>query len=286
MSTRCLLRRAGERVCLAGFPPMRDSGFSVRREPQAVLYHTRESTWRYGVILVRANEPDGVVMKRLESRHPAPDHLGRRRPIARGCWARTGSLLGGVTLAGDAVVRTRTARSRHSRDSRDGPDRDGRPRGLGPRIQGDANRSGSGVKGGVVAGSSSAGSRDSQRLLHRVWCAIDDDEIGSCWPFRHARAVFPVAQGVHAEAKPRRKRLLRQVQFQTDRPDIHVGRHVDTVRRLRLAALGVADRLIQALSNTVGENSLRNGLLAPRILLPGRFGRAGVRGRSKIPPRT
>lgn len=37
----------------------------VRREPQPVLYHTRESGWRYGVTLVRDSAPASAVMERI-----------------------------------------------------------------------------------------------------------------------------------------------------------------------------------------------------------------------------
>lgn len=37
----------------------------ARREPRPVLYHTRQSMWRYGVILVRSAEPERVVIDRI-----------------------------------------------------------------------------------------------------------------------------------------------------------------------------------------------------------------------------
>ncbi len=38
---------------------------AVRGQPQAALYHARQPAWRYGHILVRAGEPDGVAIERI-----------------------------------------------------------------------------------------------------------------------------------------------------------------------------------------------------------------------------
>ena len=38
---------------------------AVRGQPRAVLYHAREPVWRYGHILVRAEEPDGAALEHI-----------------------------------------------------------------------------------------------------------------------------------------------------------------------------------------------------------------------------